>query len=82
MAVKKGNERIWITLTAKQVAFIRENAKRLDMTPSRFVKWLLDKNIGHLINRLPERDLETLIQIAKTKWVDFYEDDEEPDFGL
>lgn len=75
MAVKSTNERIWITLSKKQVEFIRENAKRLDMTPSRFVKWLLDKNIAHIINRLPERDIEELIKIARVKWVDFDEDE-------
>lgn len=79
MAVKKTNERIWITLTRKQVEFIRENAKRLDITPSRFVKWLLDKNIGALISRLPERDLEALIKIARVKWVNFDDDPLEDD---
>lgn len=80
MAIKKTNERIWITLTKRQVEFIRENAKKLDMTPSRFVKWLLDKNIGHIVNRLPERDLERLIKIAKVKWLDFDDEEEDLDF--
>lgn len=71
--VKKNNERIIITLTKKQVAFIRQNAKRLDITPSRFVKWLIDKNVSHILNRLPEQDLEELIRIAKVNWVDFME---------
>lgn len=72
--VKDGNERIIITLTKKQVAFIRTNAKRLKITPSRFVKWLIDKNLSHIINRLPERELQELIRIAKIRWIDF--DDE------
>lgn len=69
--VKEGNERIIITLTKKQVAFIRENAKRLKVTPSRFIKWLLDKNISHLLNRIPEDELNEIIRIAKMKWIDF-----------
>lgn len=77
--VKKTNERIIITLTKKQVAFIRENAKRLDITPSRFIKWLLDKNISALVSRLPERDLQALIELAKVKWVDFGTDTLEED---
>lgn len=72
--VKEKNERITITLTKKQVAWIREQAKRMDITPSKFIKWLMDKNIGHLINRLPERDLDELIRIAKVKWIDLDDD--------
>lgn len=71
--VKDSNERIILTLTKKQVSFIRENAKRLNITPSRFVKWLLDKNISHILNRLPEKELEEIIRIAKVRWVDFDE---------
>lgn len=73
--IKDTNERITITLTKKQVDWIRTQSKRLDMRPSSFVKWMLDKNIGNLINRLPERDIERLIKLAKVKWLDF--DDEE-----
>lgn len=69
--VKDSNERITITLTKKQISWVREQAKRLDMRPSQFIKWLMDKNIANLINRLPNEDLEYLIKIAKTKWVGF-----------
>lgn len=71
MPVKDTNERIIITLTKKQVAFIRNNAKRLNITPSRFVKWLIDKNISHLINRMSDEELNEIIRIAKIKWLDF-----------
>lgn len=71
MAVKDTNERIIITLTKKQVAFIRTNAKKLGITPSRFVKWLLDKNISHLLCRMGEDELNEVIRVAKIKWVDF-----------
>lgn len=73
--VKAKNERITITLTKNQISWIREQAKKMDITPSRFIKWLLDKNIAKFINRLPERDLQELIRLAKIRWVDF--DDEE-----
>ena len=72
--VKDTNERIIITLTKKQVSFIRTNAERLGITPSRFVKWLIDKNVARVINRLPEEDLQNLIKLAKVKWVDFDDD--------
>lgn len=72
--VKDKNERITITLTKKQVSWIRTQASKMDITPSRFIKWLLDKNIAKFINRLPERDLQELIRLAKVQWVDFDED--------
>lgn len=73
--VKENNERITITLTKKQIGWIRAQAKRLDMRPSTFVKWMLDKNIGHLITRLPEQDIQRLIKLAKVQWLDFDDDE-------
>lgn len=71
MAIKEDNERITITLTKRQVEWVREQSKRLKIRPSQFIKWLMDKNIANLINRLPQEDLETLIKLAKVKWVGF-----------
>lgn len=73
--VKQSNERITITLTKKQVDWIREQAKAMDTTPSKFIKWLMDKNIAHLINRLPEEDIQELCRLAKVKWLNLDEDD-------
>lgn len=72
--VKESNERITITLTKRQVEWIREQAKKMDISPSKFIKWLMDKNIGHLLNRLPEETIDELCRIAKVKWLDL--DDE------
>lgn len=73
--IKESNERISITLTKKQINWIRTQANRLDMRPSTFIKWLIDKNIAKLIARLPEDDLEKLIKLAKVKWLDFPNDE-------
>lgn len=73
--IAKDSERLQITLSKKQATWIKTSAKNLNMTTSKFVKWLIDKNIGHLINRLPREDLEYLIKVAKTKWLDFNDDD-------
>jgi len=72
--IKDSNERITITLTKKQISWVRAQAKRLDMRPSQFIKWLMDKNIANLISRLPSNDLEYLIKIAKTQWIGFDDD--------
>lgn len=73
--IKKTNKRLTITLSEKQVNWLNESAKKLCMTTSRFVKFLIDKNISHLISKLPNQDLEYLIKIAKTKWLDFDDDE-------
>lgn len=71
MAVKEGNERMFITLSNQQAKWIRTNAKKLGMTTSRFIKFLIDKNIGKFIAMLPSEKLDELIRIAKVKWLDF-----------
>lgn len=74
--IAKTSERVQLTLSKKQAKWLKDNAKRLNITVSDFVKWLLDKNIGHLINRLPREDLEYLIKVAKFNWLDFEEDND------
>lgn len=74
MAVKKGNTRIQVTMSKAQAEWIRTNAKRLDMSPSRFIKFLIDKNIGKFMSVLPQDKLDELVRIAKTPWLDFDND--------
>ena len=73
--IGKDSERLQITLSKRQANWLKTQSKKLNMTTSKFVKWLIDKNLGHLINRLPNEDLEYLIKIAKTKWIDFDDDE-------
>lgn len=73
--ISKDSERLQLTFSKKQAKWLKDQAKRLNMTTSKFVKWLIDKNIGHLVNRLPQEDLDYLIKIAKVDWLDFKDDD-------
>ena len=79
MAVKKTNERLYVTFSKAQAKWIRENAKKLGMTTSRFIKFLIDKNIAKFMSMLPSDKLDELIRIAKTPWLDF---DNEDDFNF
>lgn len=74
MAVKATNERMMITLSKQQAKWIRTNAKKLGMTTSRFIKFLMDKNIGKFMSLLPQEQLDEIIRIAKTPWIDLDED--------
>jgi len=71
--VKKRNARITITLTKKQVEWITKSSKRLDMSKSDFVKFIIQTNSARAIQLLQrEYDLtdDDIIEIIKTPWVD------------
>lgn len=75
--IKKNNTRVIITLTKKQADWLKKTAKKLDMSVSKLIKWLIDKNITKIINEtIKGQELEELIKIAKTPWIRFNEDDE------
>ena len=68
--IKKGNERLTITLTKKQVKWLRQNAKRLNMPVSQFIKWMLDRNLATLLrNQYDDYELKEIIRIASTPWI-------------
>ena len=72
--VKNKNERLTITLTKTQVKWLKTTAKRLDITVSKLIKWLIDKNIAKFASYMPREQLEMLIEIAKTPWLVDFED--------
>ena len=75
--IKSENERLTITLSKKQVKWLNENAKKLGITTSKFVKFLIDKNVASLARRMmDEEQLDMLIRIVKTPWIKFDEEKE------
>lgn len=69
--VKNDNTRVIITLSKKQAKWLKDGAKKLHISVSKFVKWLIDKNIARIINDyLSEEDYKTLVKVAKMPWVD------------
>lgn len=77
MAVKKGNTRLQVTFSEQQAKWIKTNAKKCGMTTSRFIKFLIDKNIGKFMSLLPPSQLEEMIRIIKTPWLDFDTDEDD-----
>lgn len=79
------NERITITLTKKQIAWIRDQAEKKSITPSKFISWLLGLKIREIevylkannqsISRdlkntkFTDEQLEEIIRRAKTPWI-------------
>lgn len=76
MAVKKTNTRVIITCSKEQAEWLNKTSKKLKMSRSRFIKYLMDKNIAHLVNHLTTTDQELLFKIAKTKWLDLDDDEQ------
>jgi hypothetical protein len=74
MAIKKTNQRIMITLSKKQVAWIEKLAKQTKLTKSNLIKWLVSKNVEVLIEYIyrKENDLtnDEIYRIIKTSWLD------------
>lgn len=74
--VSKKNERIIITLSKKQIAWIREQASSKEVTPSKFLRWLIGLKISELDNYINSRgdkvqqQLDEMTRIANTKWLD------------
>ena len=75
--IKDSNERITLTLTRKQVAWLKKQAEELEMTPSRLVKWLMANSLAKLCRQVREDDWQRLCKIARTPWVDFDDDDDD-----
>ena len=75
--IKKSNTRVIITLSKKQAEWLKKTSKKLNMSVSKLIKWLIDKNITRILNEtIKGQELEELIKIAKTPWIRFNEDDE------
>ena len=56
MAIKKTNQRIMITLSKKQVAWIEKLAKQTKLTKSNLIKWLVSKNVEVLIEYIYRKE--------------------------
>lgn len=75
--IRPENEILKITLSKKQVKWLKDSAKKLGMTTSKFVKFLIDKNTASLARRVMTQDeLDKFIKIARIPWIRFDDDDE------
>lgn len=74
--VKKDNTRIIITFSKAQANWLKTGAKKLNISVSKFVKWLIDKNISRILSNMNEKDYKEIIKIAKMPWITFQPGDE------
>lgn len=61
---KDKSERLQLTVSKKQADWIHDKAKRLGMSTSSFVKWLINKNLGNALGKLNQIDQRRLSLIA------------------
>lgn len=82
MAVKNTNTRVIITLSKKQNEWLEKTGKRLKLSKSKLIKWLMDKNITRISTFLTEEDMKKLIIIAKTPWINLEDEEIEEEIGF
>lgn len=76
MAVKKGKTRIIFTLPIRQAEWLKNCADEMEISISKLIRWLIEKNIKNIQQWSTQEELETLIKIAKTKWIIEPEEDD------
>lgn len=72
--IKESNERLQITMSKKQRKWLLEFCKNHDITPSKYICWMLSKKAEEmlLLLKINEDNFETredLMQIIKTNWI-------------
>lgn len=75
MAVSKYKKRVMITLPKKQAEWLTAFTKSRDITPSKYISWLLyyKANEMLILLKVDKTNIyteEELLEIAKTKWLD------------
>lgn len=82
MAVKDTNTRMIITISKKQNEWLEKTAKKLKISKSKLIKWLMDKNIARIATFMTEEDMKKLIIIAKTPWINLDDNEIEETIGF
>lgn len=77
MINKNKNISIKITLNKRQNEWLETQCKKTHLTKSKFIAWVLSKKANEIIeylylksNKLNDEQLEKLIEIVKTPWID------------
>lgn len=75
--VRETNERLTITLTKKQIEWLKRTAKKLKISVSELVSFLINKNVSLMIrNFTTDEELDRLYKIAKTPlWINLDDED-------
>lgn len=74
--IKEGMVNVKITLSTDQFIWLEKQSKKLKMTKSKFIAWILSKKANEMIeylylkdNEYTEHTLEKMIEIIKTPWL-------------
>lgn len=75
MAVSKYKKRVMITLPVKQAEWLAAFTRSRDITPSKYISWLLYYKADEMLRllKVDETNIFTekeLQEIAQTKWLD------------
>lgn len=75
MPVRNDKTRIIFTLSKKQNEWLESMSKKLKMSKSRLIRLMLSKNIANFLALMPKDQLDNIIKIAHTPWLDDEDED-------
>lgn len=73
---KETNTELRVTITKNQYNYVEEMAKKLKITKSQFIAWIISKKARELIelkairNGVTQEEFEEMVRVAKTNWLD------------
>lgn len=79
MAVGKKKTRIIFTLPRSQAEWLEHVANKLEISKSKLIRWLIEKNVNNLKQWEGEHEYDALVKIIKTPWIKTFEDVDDDD---
>lgn len=77
MSIKQGKSRIIIALPDEQIKWLTAMSRKARVTKSKFISWFLARKADELYNFLKfeenkpsQEEMEQLLKIIHTKWLD------------
>ena len=73
---KESNTELRVTITKNQYKYIEEMSKKLKITKSQFIAWIISKKANELLelkairNGISQEQFEEICRVAKTNWLE------------
>lgn len=69
MAIQNNKTRIIFTLPKQQADWLEKTSKKLKISKSKLIRWLIEKNVKNLQQWTNPDEFEALVKIVKTPWI-------------
>ena len=72
--LKNTKTRIIFSLPKSQAEWLERTSKELRISKSKLIRWLIEKNVKNIQQWTTPEELQTLIKIARTPWIQLPEE--------